>query len=101
MRISRKLSACLLPVLALAALATSVSSASAVEPWWHVGTSSRPTHLWGAKPEVQEVSSGGLTVLEVGGKFVACVGEFGVACPEVVGHPYTASASEFQASLEG
>jgi hypothetical protein len=86
--------------LLLVVLAAGSGAASASEPWWHVSTISRPTNL-PAKPEVQEVDVGLVTVLEVEGKFVACVGELGGSfCEEFTGHPYTATATELQTELE-
>jgi hypothetical protein len=92
----------ILALLALGATSASASPCEGCTPWWHVTASARPTDLWTATtPEVQEVNAGLVTVLEVEGKFVACVGAAGESfCEALTGHRYTATAVELQAELE-
>ncbi len=96
-------------VVSLLLLVVAVSAASANEPWWHLTTSSRPTNLWTAKSEVQELQIGSLTELRVAGRPVACVGLEGGSpfeatgqdfCEHLTGLPLTASPTELTPKLE-
>ena len=100
MGIARKLSLTMIVVAVLVGVGAASASAETLSSWWHVSPTSRPTNLWTAKPEVQEVNAGALTELKLYGKFVACVGGFSFACPTYTGHPATTSATELQEQLE-
>jgi hypothetical protein len=108
-----KQSILLLPFALLAIGATSASGAPApcegCTPWWHVATTARPTDMWTATSEVQELEVGSLTELRVKGGAVACVGQEGGSpfegtgkdfCEHFTGLPLTASPTELAPKLE-
>jgi len=104
---ARRMVGVLVVALVLASMLVCASAAIATEPWWHVTTSSRPTNLWTASGEVQELQIGSLTELQIEGKPLACVGQIGGEpyegkdiCEEFTGLPFTASPTELAPKLE-
>jgi len=58
----------------IAVFAMPSAGASAASPWWQVLTGSRPTNLWEAKDNVQELQAGpAVTIISLEGASVACM----------------------------
>lgn len=89
------------------------ATASASSPWWQVLTGSRPTHIWVAEDNVQEVEAelvelfgfqGAAAKLEVEGKVIGCLGTknfLGEAlCGSETGFLPTETALELEVLLE-
>ena len=113
----------LVSLFALAVTATALlgalfagSASAAQSPWWQVLDGSRPSHLWEANDNMQEVETEKLFGLifaakvEVNGKAVGCLGagevpEFSLTanalCEEKTGFPASETAAEVEAMLEG
>ncbi len=92
------------------------SASAAPSPWWQVLDGSRPSHLWEASDNVQEIETEKLFGLifaakvEVNGKAVGCLGagevpEFSLTanalCEEKTGFPASETAAEVRTMLEG
>ena len=117
-------------LIALAATATALlgllfagSASAAPSPWWQVLDGSRPSHLWEASDNVQEIETESLdsgagvifaAKVEVGGKAVGCLGTgvievFGPGtavtanqlCESEAGFPANETAAELETMLEG
>jgi hypothetical protein len=96
----------------LAAAAMPATSDAATSPWWQVLTGSRPTNLWEAGDNVQEIQTetgvvfpgfeGLAAKIEVGGKAIGCLGtaSFAVLCLGETGVPPDETASELEATLQ-
>jgi hypothetical protein len=98
----RYMTGTVLVVIVTAVTLVCASTATATEPWWHVTTSARPTNLWTASSEVEELQIGSLTELRIEGKPLACVGsplgdEY---CEFFTGLPFTSSPTELVPKLE-
>ncbi|HET7054174.1 MAG TPA: hypothetical protein VFI09_09715 [Solirubrobacterales bacterium] len=93
-----------------------IASASAASPWWQVLSGSRPTNLWTATDNVQEISSevdsesGALAVgMTVDGNSIGCLGGgsyFGFYSADelcqLLGYPEAIeTAADLKAALEG
>jgi hypothetical protein len=91
-----------------------IASASAASPWWQVLTGSRPTNLWKASDNVQEIKTevgepfpgfeGVAAGIEVNGKVVGCLGTANpvgaVLCGGGFGFPPASTAAELESILE-
>ncbi len=91
-----------------------IASASATSPWWQVLDGSRPSNLWEATDNVQEIEVtlgelgpfvGAAARIDVGGEPVGCLATNGfpgeLFCPVSFGFPVSETASQFEAVLEG
>lgn len=88
-----------LALLTLAALTCvpAIQAAAAPAPWWGVETGARPTNLWDAQSEVQELRAapvGKITLVELNGVKVACMGSNSECTAQSM--PNTESAGELQ-----
>jgi hypothetical protein len=90
-----------------------LASASASSPWWQVLAGSRPSNLWKASDNVQELEvqtvelfpgfSGAAIKVEVRGEVVACLGSGSVGsflCPALTTFAPEETASELEATLK-
>ncbi len=102
--------------MVLLGLLFSAAASAAPQPWWQVLSGSRPSNLWEASDNRQEIETQTLFGLifvakvEVGGKAIGCLGsgeipEFSLSanqlCEEKAGFPADETAAELQATLEG
>ncbi|MDX6634085.1 MAG: hypothetical protein QOF06_288 [Solirubrobacterales bacterium] len=112
----KRLALALAAVVAISAFALPATSASAAgKPWWQVLTGSRPTNLWKATDNVQEIETelsdpigfgedGLAGRIEINGKVVGCLASPnfpGTAiCEAFVGLPPTSTAEQLKTVLE-
>jgi len=100
--------------LSFAVLSNTSSALAAPSPWWQVLTGSRPTNMWEATDNVQEIQTnfgefagneGATARLDIGGKPVACLGSVDFISETLCsffygGFPVSNTATQLQAVLE-
>jgi hypothetical protein len=114
----KRLALALVAAAAVSAFALPAAPASAAQPWWQVLTGSRPSNLWKATDNVQEIETevrtdsfppelqgGFVGKIEVNGELVGCLAsanEIGTGiCEFGFGLPATSNAAQLKTVLEG